>query len=61
MLPELGFTYHGVKNGQEALEFLSSNPVDLIILDYSMPIMNGLRFLEERASIEALQAIPVFM
>lgn len=30
-----------VKNGQEALDFILKNPVDLITLDIEMPIMNG--------------------
>lgn len=33
--------------GAEALTYLSTNPVDLIILDLYMPIMNGMEVLEE--------------
>jgi CheY-like chemotaxis protein len=33
-------------NGQEALEILHDNDVDLILLDMRMPIMNGIEFLE---------------
>lgn len=29
-------------NGQKALDFLVSNPVDVIILDINMPVLNGL-------------------
>lgn len=32
-------------NGQDALDFLRSNPVDLIMLDYYMPVMDGRSFL----------------
>ncbi|OFX21398.1 MAG: hypothetical protein A2041_07510 [Bacteroidetes bacterium GWA2_31_9b] len=33
--------YH-VKNGQEAVDFVIKNKVDLIIMDIKMPVMNGL-------------------
>ncbi len=33
-------------NGQEALEYLKENEVDLIIADIKMPIMSGLELLE---------------
>ena len=29
------------QNGQDALEFARNNPVDLIMLDYYMPVMDG--------------------
>lgn len=34
-------------NGQQALEYLRDNDVDLIITDMNMPIMNGITFLRE--------------
>ena len=59
---DLGFTFHGAKNGHEALLFFSSKtPIDLIILDYSMPLMNGLEFLEQRAKRKDIIRIPLFM
>ncbi|MEM6642216.1 MAG: response regulator, partial [Bacteroidota bacterium] len=33
-------------NGEEALDFLSDDEVDLIFLDLNMPIMDGWEFLE---------------
>ena len=32
-------------NGKDALDYIRSNPVDLILLDYYMPVMDGREFL----------------
>lgn len=33
------------QNGQEALDFVRTHPVNLIMLDYYMPVMDGRTFL----------------
>jgi len=44
-------TLFHAKNGQEGLlELDRSGPVDLIVLDLNMPVMDGLRFLDEMRS-----------
>lgn len=41
-----GFTLAGsVHNGKVALEFMRSNPVDIVITDLKMPVMSGLEFI----------------
>jgi DNA-binding NtrC family response regulator len=37
----------GVKSGEEALEFLSQNPLDVVVLDVRMPGMDGIETLRE--------------
>jgi len=42
-----GYDVYSAANGVEALSFLRSRQVDLIITDINMPQMNGLVFLRE--------------
>lgn len=45
---EYGFVVEGsFSNGAAALDFLRENPVELVITDMKMPVMNGVRFIEE--------------
>ena len=37
----------GVKSGEEALEFLDKNSVDVVVLDVKMPGMDGIETLKE--------------
>jgi signal transduction histidine kinase len=47
------------ENGQEALDLLSKNPVDVILLDLKMPVMGGEAFL--KAMRPGYSHIPVIM
>ena len=48
-------------DGQEALNLLATQKVDLILSDINMPNMDGLEFLRQKAANAAIKGIPVVM
>jgi two-component system, chemotaxis family, chemotaxis protein CheY len=48
-------------NGAEALTVLSQGPVDLILCDINMPVMDGLEFVKQLAGVENAKGVPVVM
>lgn len=54
------FNIHAANSGLAALEFLRQNDVDLVLLDYEMPLMNGKEVLQEiRTSTYENRELPV--
>jgi sigma-B regulation protein RsbU (phosphoserine phosphatase) len=61
-LEKIGFTaIVQASSGEEALEILSKNPVDLVVLDIEMPGMNGLAVLWMMKRDPLLREIPVIV
>lgn len=48
-------------NGKDALNRIFENPPDLILVDYKMPEMNGLEFIEKLKNHSHLSRIPTIM
>ena len=46
-------------SGMNAITFLAKNPVDLILLDYEMPVLNGKQVLEMIRSEKDFESIPI--
>ena len=45
---DMGFDVAGeAENGMQALEYLSGNPVDVVLCDIKMPVMSGIEFAKE--------------
>ena len=53
------FDVHPAPSGAAALEFLQHNTVDLVLLDYEMPNMNGKEVLEHIRSSVSTKSLPV--
>ena len=48
-------------NGKEALQVLDQQWLDLVLMDYNMPDMNGLELLQAMKNSDTLADIPVVM
>ncbi len=48
-------------NGAEALAVLKQGPVDLILCDINMPVMDGLEFIKQLPGVENAKGVPVVM
>ena len=46
-----GLTIYTASNGQEGIDIIKSNVIDLVLTDYRMPIKNGLEVLKETKEI----------
>lgn len=54
-----GAVFFQARDGQEALEILEREDVDLIMTDYNMPHLNGLELIDRVKHNEKLRKIPV--
>ena len=50
-----------VEDGQQALDYISEHPVDFMLLDIMMPVMDGYQTLEGLKEVGKLSSIAVVM
>ncbi|MUK78912.1 diguanylate cyclase [Aliivibrio fischeri] len=55
------FTCISVTNGQEALDVIHQEHIDLVLLDIHMPIMGGFEVIEKLKNNEATKNIPIIV
>jgi len=60
-LESAGYECAESENGAAGLAWLEENCADLIIADYHMPVMSGLRMLERVSGNQTVKAPPVIM
>lgn len=58
---EIGNTFYYGANGKQALEIVREHVVDLLIMDWNMPVMDGLEALGYIREDENLRDLPVVM
>jgi CheY-like chemotaxis protein len=58
---KIGSTLKFAENGKEAFDILKETKIDLAILDWNMPVMNGFEVLEKIRSDKILRDLPVIM
>lgn len=52
---------HGFSDPVQALAFADHTPVDLVVVDFMMPEMDGFEFIEKFRQIPGAQSVPVLM
>ena len=60
-LRSAGFEVLEARDGRDALDKVAGVPVDLIVSDCIMPIMDGISFVRELKRDPALQKVPIIM
>lgn len=61
MLMEEGFHCECVEHGHQALALLHSQPVDVVITDHQMPLLDGITLIEKITNHRHLRTIPVIL
>lgn len=59
LLSSAGYGVISANDGAQALQLFGSNPVDLVLLDYSLPIMDGCQVAEAMKEYEP--AVPIII
>lgn len=58
---EIGDTFYYGTNGKQALDIVREHVVDLLIMDWNMPVMDGLEALSQIREDDNLRDLPVMM
>lgn len=60
-LKQAGFEIIEASDGQEALSLLGGQPVDVVITDLNMPVLNGLDLIRRLRSLPIYRFTPILM
>jgi two-component system chemotaxis response regulator CheY len=56
-----GFTVLEAENGQRGYDTAAAQPVDLMIVDVNMPVMDGFEMIARVRSLDRYSAVPIFV
>ena len=58
-LSNAGYEVSEADNGAEGLKKAQSSPVDMVVTDLNMPVMNGLGLIRELRKLPAYRGVPI--
>jgi two-component system chemotaxis response regulator CheY len=56
-----GFTVSEAENGQRGLDLCREGPIDLLIVDVNMPVMDGLEMIGKLRDLSEYRKTPIFV
>lgn len=56
-----GFEVYEAMDGSAGLDMTAQRKPDLVVLDIILPVMNGFDYLEAKAKVSAIAAVPVII
>jgi two-component system chemotaxis response regulator CheY len=60
-LREAGFEVVEAENGQDALDKIGKQKINIIITDLNMPVMDGFTFIKSVRAMAALKFVPILL
>ena len=60
-LSNAGFEVLQAEDGQQGLDLLKANPVDIVITDINMPVMDGIEFIRKVRASGQFSALPILI
>ncbi len=55
IIEPMGYAIFEAENGQEALDIALVTPIQVVMLDWNMPVMNGMEFLLKLRAAEGIE------
>ncbi len=60
-LKEAGYQVVEAENGQDALSKLTANPINAVITDLNMPVMDGFTFIRSVRAMATFKTLPMLL